>query len=209
MKKITKLAAIVLALALVLALSACGGGSAKAAKISGVYLTPANLTYHNMRPQYNYYTTTFTQQELTLMDDNSYCLIVSSSTYSALELAESTQDAKGNERDNAITKFYGTYTSKVNDLDEDLLDVTLSKPAWSRALIRTTGSTPTTGPTTPLRRSFPQPASIPRPVLPSSTRTPSPGLLPSIWRALPLPRPASRSTRRAQALTSPTPSSAE
>lgn len=128
MKKITKLAAIVLALALVLALSACGGGSAKAAKISGVYLTPTNLTYHNMRPQYNYYTTTFTQQELTLMDDNSYCLIVSSSTFSALELAESTQDAKGNERDNAITKFYGTYTSKVNDLDEDLLDVTLSKP---------------------------------------------------------------------------------
>ena len=188
MKKFTKLAALVLAVLLVLGLSACGGGSAKAAKISGVYLTPANLTYHNMRPQYNYYTTTFTQQELTLMDDNSYCLIVSSSTFSALELAESTSDAKGNERDNAITKFYGTYTSKVNDLDEDLLDVTLSKPP---------------------RRSFPQPASIPRPVLPSSTRTPSPGLLPSIWRALPLPRPASRSTRRAQALTSPTPSSAE
>jgi len=129
MKKFTRLAALVLAVVMVLALSACGGGSsAKPAAISGVYLTPAQLTYHNMRPQYNYYLTTFTQQELTLMDDGSYCLIVSASTFSALELAESTQDAKGNERDNSITKFYGTYTSKVNDLDEDLLDVTLSAP---------------------------------------------------------------------------------
>ncbi len=129
MKKFTRLAALVLAVVMVLALSACGGeSSAKSAAISGVYLTPAKLTYSNMRPQYNYYTTTFTQQELTLMGDGSYCLIVSASTFSALELAESTQDAKGNERDNSITKFYGTYTSKVNDLDEDLLDVTLSAP---------------------------------------------------------------------------------
>ena len=29
---------------------------------------------------------------------------------------------------NAIIKYYGTYTSKVNDLDEDLLDVTISAP---------------------------------------------------------------------------------
>jgi hypothetical protein len=128
MKKFTKLAALVLAVLLVLGLSACGGGSTKAAAVSGVYLTPAKLTYHNMRPQYNYYITTFAQEELTLMDDGTYCLIVSSSTFSALELAESTQDAKGNERDNSITKFYGTYTSAVNDLDEDLLDVTLSAP---------------------------------------------------------------------------------
>lgn len=81
-----------------------------------------------MRPQYNYYLTTFDQQEITLMDDNTYCLILSSACFSALELAESTNDAKGNERTNYITKFYGTYTSQVNDLDEDLLDVTLSAP---------------------------------------------------------------------------------
>lgn len=81
-----------------------------------------------MRPQYNYYLTTFDQQEITLMDDNTYCLLISSACFSALELDESTNDAKGNERTNYIVKFYGTYTSQVNDLDEDLLDVTLSAP---------------------------------------------------------------------------------
>ena len=40
MKKFTKLAALVLAVLLVLGLSACGG-STKAAAVSGVYLTPA------------------------------------------------------------------------------------------------------------------------------------------------------------------------
>ena len=86
------------------------------------FALPAELWAHN------YYLTTFDQQEITLMDDNTYCLILSSACFSALELAESTNDAKGNERTNYITKFYGTYTSQVNDLDEDLLDVTLSTP---------------------------------------------------------------------------------
>ena len=72
--------------------------------------------------------TTFAHQELTILDDNTYCLIISESTFSALELAESTNDAKGNERNNSVIKYYGTYTSKVNDLDEDLLDITISAP---------------------------------------------------------------------------------
>lgn len=119
-----KTLSIILAAALlVCALCSCGG--AKAAKTTGIYLSPAKLSYSNMRPQYNYYLTTFSQQELTLNDDGTYCLILSSSTFSALELAESTNDAKGNERTNSITKIYGTYTSKPNDLDEDLLDVDL------------------------------------------------------------------------------------
>lgn len=125
MKKLAKLAALLLAVAMMLCLTACGGGEAKT---TGVYLSPAKLSYQNMRPQYNYYLTTFTHQEITLFDDNTYCLIVSSSTFSALELAESTNDAKGNERTNSITKYYGTYTSAPNDLDEDLLDVTMSAP---------------------------------------------------------------------------------
>ena len=112
-------------------LTACGGETA--GKVTGIYLSPAKLSYSNMRPQYNYYLTTFTQQEITLMDNNTYCLIISESTFSALELAESTNDAKGNERTNSITKLYGTYTSKVNELDEDLLDVTLSAP--TRAVV--------------------------------------------------------------------------
>ena len=131
MKKHKRLAATLLAALMLLSLAACGnggGGSAGAGKITGVYLSPARLDYSNMRPQYNYYLTTFTQQEITLMDDDTYCLIVSSSTFSALELAESTNDAKGNERTNSITKYYGTYASQVNDLDEDLLDVTLKAP---------------------------------------------------------------------------------
>lgn len=130
MKKSMKLVTLFLAMAMALSLTACGGGggSSAAGKITGIYLSPANLSYSNMRPQYNYYLTTFTQQEITLMDDNTYCLVVSASTFSALELAESTNDAKGNERENSITKFYGTYTSKTNDLDDDLLDVTLAAP---------------------------------------------------------------------------------
>ena len=56
-------------------------------EVTGVYLSPANLSYQNMRPQYNYYLTTFTQQEITLMDNNTYCLVLSSSTFSPLSLA--------------------------------------------------------------------------------------------------------------------------
>ena len=124
-----KFMSIILAAALMACvLAGCGGDSAGGGKTTGIYLSPAKLSYSNMRPQYNYYLTTFTQQELTLMDDNTYCLIISSSQFSALELAEDTQDAKGNERANYITKLYGTYTSKVNDLDDDLLDITLTNP---------------------------------------------------------------------------------
>ena len=125
-----KFMSIILAAALlVCVLAGCtDGGSGSGGKVTGIYLSPAQLSYSNMRPQYNYYMTTFTQQELTLMDDNTYCLIISSSMFSALELAESTNDAKGNERTNYITKLYGTYTSQVNDLDDDLLDVTLANP---------------------------------------------------------------------------------
>jgi hypothetical protein len=122
-----KILSIILAVALVACLfTACG--AAEEAKVTGIYLSPAKLSYQNMRPAYNYYLTTFAHQELTLNDDGTYCLIISSSTFSALELAESTNDAKGNERTNSITKYYGTYTSQVNDLDEDLLDVTISAP---------------------------------------------------------------------------------
>lgn len=128
MKKHMKLATLFLTMAMALSLASCsGGGSSAGGKVTGVYLSPANLSYSNMRPQYNYYLTTFTQQEITLMDDNTYCLVVSASTFSALELAESTNDAKGNERTNYITKIYGTCTSKPNDLDDDLVDVSLGK----------------------------------------------------------------------------------
>lgn len=130
MKKHTgKILTLGMSLVMALSLAACGSGSSSAdGKVTGVYLSPANLSYINMRPEYNYYMTTFAQEEITLMDDNTYCLVYSSSMFSALELSENTSDCNGNERDNYITKVYGTYTSEVNELDADLLDVTLSAP---------------------------------------------------------------------------------
>lgn len=126
-KPMKKILSIILTVVLVACLfTACG--ATEEAKVTGIYLSPAKLSYQNMRPTYNYYLTTFAHQELTLNDDGTYCLIISSSTFSALELAESTSDAKGNERTNSITKYYGNYTSQVNDLDEDLLDITISAP---------------------------------------------------------------------------------
>ena len=107
-----------------ISLSACGG-AAKEAKIKGIYLSPAKMSYQNMRPTYNYYLTTFTQEELTLYDNNTYCLIVSSSQFSAVVLDENTQDFSGNERANYLYKFYGECESAVNDIDEDLLDIQL------------------------------------------------------------------------------------
>jgi len=111
-----------------LTLGACSGNNAnesKEAKIKGIYLSPAVMSYSNMRPTYNYYLTTFTQEELTLFDNNTYCLVVSSSQFSAVVLDENTNDFSGNERANYLYKFYGECTSVVNDIDEDLLDVTL------------------------------------------------------------------------------------
>lgn len=54
MKKHMKLVTLFLAGAMALSLAACsggdGGGSSAGGKITGVYLSPANLSYQNMRP---------------------------------------------------------------------------------------------------------------------------------------------------------------
>lgn len=123
---------ILAALLLICTLTGCGG-SAAPAKVQNIFLSPAQLTYQNMRPQYNYYLTTYSMEELTLMDDGTYCLQLMSSTFSALELAESTSDAKGNERMNQVVKLYGTFTSKPNEFDDYYLDVSLSAP--TRAVV--------------------------------------------------------------------------
>lgn len=115
---------------LVCALASCGssGGNAAPAKVVNMFLTQAQLTYQNMRPEFNYYLTNYAMEELTLLDDNTYCLQLMSATFSALELSENTNDAKGNERMNQVVKLYGTYTSKPNEFDEYYLDVSLSAP---------------------------------------------------------------------------------
>ena len=50
--------------------------------LTGSYLSPAQLGYSNMRPTYNYYLTTFAFQNLETYSDNTYCLTLSSSTFS-------------------------------------------------------------------------------------------------------------------------------
>ncbi len=129
MKKLSKLLATLLLMATAvvscLIFGACG---ASEAAITGVYLSPSQMTYVNMRPSYNYYLTTFTHQELTLYDDGTYCLIESSSQFSAVVLPEEGNTASANERANYVTKYYGAYTSAVNELDTDLIDITLEAP---------------------------------------------------------------------------------
>ena len=107
-------------------LAACGGNApasnsnggdgsgntpAKVAKLSYGLSSPAEFSYHNMRPQYNYYLTTFSFQTLDLFDDGTYQLNDILMTFSAVVLPEEGQDGQGNERDNVVSRFYGKYTS--------------------------------------------------------------------------------------------------
>lgn len=102
--------------------------STTAAKITGVYLSPAKMFYSNMRPTYNYYLTTVNDQKLTTYDDGTYCLTVSSTQFSAIVLPEEGNDFSANERTNYMKDFYGTYTQVTDDLDSDLVNITLSAP---------------------------------------------------------------------------------
>jgi len=126
MSKIRKV--LFLAIASIASLSSCGESGAKVAKCTNGYLSPAVMSYSNMRPTYNYYLTTFTFESLQTFDDNTYVLQVSSSTFSALILPEEGNGAQGNERDNSLTSYYGTFTSEVDDLDPDGLNIKCSIP---------------------------------------------------------------------------------
>jgi hypothetical protein len=97
------------------------------------FLSPAILTYTNMRPTYNYYMTVMDQQAITLNNDGTYEICLYSSDFSGLVLPEAGNEASGNERENFVKHFYGTYTSKTNDLDEDSLDITFA--AATRAVV--------------------------------------------------------------------------
>lgn len=143
-------------LALVGILSACGGNAEESTtstsnggdtstsstttseppaekKLTAAYSSPAKLSYLNMRPTYNYYLTTFAFKTLELYNDGTYMLSDISSTFSGLVLPGEGNDATGSERTNYVRRFYGNFTSTVNDLDEDLNDVTLGTP--NRAVV--------------------------------------------------------------------------
>lgn len=96
--------------------------------LKGLYISPSKMSYRNMRPTYNYYMTTFAGEEIELYSDNTYQLNYYSSTFSALSLPQEGNDAVGNERENYVETFYGTYETKANELDEDSLDLTLNVP---------------------------------------------------------------------------------
>jgi hypothetical protein len=128
---------ITLALSL-LSLASCGGNASdnsaeastvSAATLTAAYSSPAQLSYSNMRPSYNYYLTTFEFETLELYSDDTYCLSVASSTFSAVILPESGNAAQGNERTNYLTKYYGTFTKETDELDDDTLYVKTSVPA--------------------------------------------------------------------------------
>ncbi len=128
-KKLMLVMAAVMLAVVILACAGAGSSNKGAANIKGVYLSPAKADYNNMRPTYNFYNYDFAQSEITLYDDGTYMIIVSDATFSAVILDESTNDHSENERTNSITKLFGNYTAKANDLDDDLTDVTFSKPS--------------------------------------------------------------------------------
>lgn len=137
------LRALVLA-ASVVSLASCGsknctpaegtsGATTDNAKVEEKTLTkafssPAKVTYNNRRPTYNYYLTTFTFETLEVFSDSSYAFSVSSSTFSALILPEEGTAVQGNERDNSLVTYYGSFTSEADALDEDLVTYHLAKP---------------------------------------------------------------------------------
>lgn len=136
MKKMLRLAVGLLA---TISLASCGSStckesenntatSATVSKLTAAFSSPAKMSYSNMRPNYNYYTTTFTFQTLELYSDNTAIFTISTSTFSAVVLPEEGSAATANERNNYLAKFYAPYTSKVDELDEDTVLYTLTAP---------------------------------------------------------------------------------
>ena len=105
-----------------------GNTSAAQATLTQEFITPAKLTYSNMRPTYNFYMTTFSFETLKIFSDNSYVLTHSSSMFSAVILPEEGNAAQGNEKQNFLTEYYGTFTKETDELDEDTVYFTISAP---------------------------------------------------------------------------------
>lgn len=135
MKKMLKLAVGLLA---TIGLASCGsnnctennsGDQTSTAKtLTAAFTSPAQMTYSNMRPSYNYYITNFTFQTLELYSDNTAIFTISSSTFSAVILPEEGNAATANERNNYLAKFYAPFTSEVDELDDDTVHYTLGTP---------------------------------------------------------------------------------
>ena len=121
---------LLLASATLLSCGANNGGAEQkaAANLEHVFAAEQKLIYSNNRPDYNYYETTFVFQELELYSDKTYKLTESSCTFSALELPETGNGAKGNAKGKSLFSYYGKYSATVNDLDDTGLDIVFETP---------------------------------------------------------------------------------
>jgi len=133
MKKLNKIIMTIVILAMTIfavSATACtkGNENKEEAKLTAAYTSPAVMRYSNMRPTYNYYLVSFSFEVLETYSDNTYCLIVSFSQFSGIILPEEGNDFVGNERENYMRKYYGTFTAEADELDEDIMNITLSKP---------------------------------------------------------------------------------
>lgn len=126
-KLIVAVACATAAVAAAAMLSACSGGGATS---TGTYLSENELTYANMLPQYNYFFATSTTQQLDTYSDNTYCLTITTSTYSNISLGPdvATGDETWNDRGQTITRFYGSCTVETDPSDDTLSFVTISAP---------------------------------------------------------------------------------
>ena len=127
-KLIVAVACATAAVAAAAMLSACSGGGATS---TGTYLSENELTYANFLPEgKNYYFATSTTQQLDTFSDNTYCLTITTSTYSNISLGPdvATGDETWNDRGQTITRFYGSCTVETDPSDDTLSFVTISAP---------------------------------------------------------------------------------
>ena len=127
-KLVVAVACATAAVAAAAMLSACSGGGATS---TGTYLSENELTYANFLPEgKNYYFATSTTQQLDTFSDNTYCLTITTSTYSNISLGPdvATGDETWNDRGQTITRFYGSCTVETDPSDDTLSFVTISAP---------------------------------------------------------------------------------
>ena len=108
-------------------LAGCSGGAPAS---TGTYLSENELTYFNMLPAKNYFTATSTTQQLDTYSDNTYCLTITTSTYSNISLGPdvATGEETWNDRGQTITRYYGACTVETDPSDDTLSFITISAP---------------------------------------------------------------------------------